>query len=158
MFNAPQIPPAPRAPAPRGRVRPGLWTLYVIGLGLVAFGAVALFRAAGQAPVRRLQADLPGAGVVTATLSLEPDPPRIGQIQMRLRLVDPVGAPVRADLVTATPRPRKLPGAILTESAPGIYEGTLSFPSVGDWELEVEVQRGSGLAVFRFAVKAVPYI
>ena len=88
---------------------------------------------------------------VTFDWTLTPTPPRVGPAALELRLRDASGAPVRGAHLRIEghmSHPGMAPAlAEATESAPGVYDGTLQFAMEGDWILLVAGSLADGATV-----------
>lgn len=94
-----------------------------------------------------------GDGGLSVTYRLDPAPPRVGEAELELRLIDPAGQPVPAAQVEVEANMNHAgmtpTFATLTEAEPGRYDGTLRFTMAGDWYLAVEVTLPDGRRVER---------
>jgi hypothetical protein len=140
-----------RAPARRQTTN---WIIVTIIAVLAALIALALLRAAGQPPARRLRVEFPGIGQILVTLQLIPDPPRPGGTEVRVQVDEIAGAPVRGVIVSATvnsePGPQQTVG--LEPAGAGAHHGIVAFPGPGSWWLDVEVIGTPDRARVRFPV------
>lgn len=126
-----------------------------VGIAFVGFVLFALMRAVGDAPARQLRGDLPGVGTILVTLHLTPDPPKIGGIGVHLQVDEVRGVPVRGVTVAVTvgsgPGPRQR--VALEPLGGGAHQGTVTFPDVGEWWLDVEITGEAGAVRLRFPVE-----
>ena len=130
--------------------------LFGVGIAFAGFVLFALMRTVGDGPARQLRGDLPGVGVILVTLHLTPDPPKIGRIGVHLQVNEVSGVPVRG--VTAAVAVGSGPGAprqrvALEPLGGGAHQGTVTFPEVGEWWLDVEITIESGTVRLRFPVE-----
>ena len=92
-----------------------------------------------------------GAPQVRLAVSLQPNPPRVGRNLIRVTLIDRKGAPVDGARVSAT---FVLPGmpamgmagkqvsVQLTPAGNGVYQGTVTLPGGGTWQVAVVARKG----------------
>lgn len=139
--------------APHPRRRSPVWMVYAATAGLLAFAVFALWRSVAEAPSRQLSGELPGVGTITVTLGMTPDPPRIGNIPITLRVTGAGGAHVIADVAAVRVAPGGKERIVLEHGADGTYRGTVAFPDVGEWALEVEITEGGATATLRFPIR-----
>jgi hypothetical protein len=84
----------------------------------------------------------------TASLSVTPDPPRVGAAQVAVSLRDTVGQPVtgaQVELEGTMSHAGMTPViAAATEDAPGVYRADLEFTMAGDWIIIVRATLTDG--------------
>lgn len=132
----------------------------MVGIGLTGFALVSLVRSVREAPARQMRAELAGVGTVLVTLRLSPDPPKVGSIPIRVEVTDARGIGVAVDvkgtLLKSAPGPSS--DIALRPVAQGAFEGTVLFPAVGTWWLDVELASGQAVTRVRFPVRVVANI
>lgn len=142
--------------APGGGVR--LW--YIVAIGLAGFAILSLVRSVREAPARQLRAELGGVGTVLVTLRLSPDPPKVGPVPMRVEVTDTRGIGVAVDgkgtLLSSATGPAS--DIAIRSTAQGAFEGTVFFPAVGAWWLDIELASGQAETRVRFPVRVVANI
>ena len=105
-----------------------------------------------------------GAPQVRLAVSLQPNPPRVGRNLIRVTLTDPKGGPLNGAQVSAT---FVLPGmpamgmagrqvsVQLTPAGNGAYQGSVTLPGGGTWQVAVVARQGSQvLATHQLSVDA----
>lgn len=132
----------------------------MVGLALVGFAVVTLVRAVREAPARQMRAELTGVGTVLVTVRLTPDPPKVGAIPLTIEVTDARGTGVAVDtrvsLLGSDSSPRI--EVALRRAAQGSFLGTVLFPSIGAWWLDVDLVSGPTVTRVRFPVRVVANI
>lgn len=133
---------------------------YAVGIGLIGFALLSLARSVREAPARQLRAELTGVGTVLVTVQLTPDPPKVGTIPLRIEITDArgigTGVDARATLVSSVSGPRT--DIALQRTAQGAFQGTVLFPSVGAWWVDVELASRQARTRIRFVVNVAANI
>ena len=125
---------------------------------VVAFGVLVLCAGLFLAGCGRREG--PRGGGVSVGIEITPQPPRVGQARVALRVVDDAGRPVtgaqvrlEGNMSHAGMRPVSAEAA---ESEPGRYESALEFTMGGDWVILVRLTLPDGRKIERrFDVKGV---
>ncbi|MGH8169605.1 MAG: FixH family protein [Steroidobacteraceae bacterium] len=119
-----------------------------------------------QAALGSFAAPPPGAGVAAAAsaphaaleLSTDPTPPQRGSNRLTVKLTGENGAPVTGAQVTATFLMAAMPAmgmaarrisAPLADRGGGTYEGSLTLPSGGTWQVTLAAQKNGKMLVTR---------
>jgi hypothetical protein len=127
--------------------------LYV-RLGILSVSCVTTFWVAG------CSRPIDASSRLTVEHTISPDPPRVGQIAVSLKLIDRDGKPAsgaRLMLEADMSHPGMAPMfGDATEIAPGQYQALLKFGMAGDWIVLLHMRLASGQTLERqFKVSGV---
>ena len=105
-----------------------------------------------------------GAPQARLAVALQPNPPRVGRNLIRVTVTDPKGAPVNGAQVSATFVLPAMPAmgmaskqvsVQLTPAGNGAYQGSVTLPGSGTWQVAVVARKGGQvLATYQLSVDA----
>lgn len=135
-----------------------VWLYLLFGVILLALLVWSSLRTLRETPSRQSSIQLPGQGWVTLTLTTDPYPPLpSGSVRLQVMAENNQGVPVSFGSqlpyrVGSRGSEETLESGSLV-SSPGGYQGSLQFPTPGDYWLDFEVAQGQKV---RFQVYVEP--
>ena len=133
------------------------------GLGLLLLGLFIggsfLFQLSST-PARTAGAHLDPYGEIKVHLQTEPDPPKPGSIPLMIHITDANGKPVAVDKVRYEYWSKDQAAQTLDGEATGdgLFDAVAGIGSVGEWQVQVTLFKGTQQTQVKFTLRVMPNI